>query len=106
MPRCPASCGRHEFTLLPGRSSLLASEPWEVGWSPSPLVGSSPVIILPIFAFQFLIAIPASIYCLCRLAPKSSYSGYHTVAVWLHLCGILLPLAVYVIGTQFEVSQR
>jgi len=62
------------------------------------LLGSSPVITLPLFAFQFFVAMPVSLISLIKVAPKFSYSGYHTAAVWLHILGLLLPIAVLVIA--------
>jgi hypothetical protein len=75
------------------------------GWSLFlALAGSGPLIILPIAAFQLIVAIPASFFCLFRLARHPSLTNYHTAAKWILVCGILVPIGLLALGALFDPS--
>jgi hypothetical protein len=75
------------------------------GWSLClALAGSSPLFIVPITVFQFIIAIPASFYCLFRLARRPSPTRYHIAAKWILTGGVAIPIAAIALPILFSSS--
>jgi Na+-translocating ferredoxin:NAD+ oxidoreductase RnfD subunit len=58
------------------------------------LLGSGPLIILPLYAWQYFIAMPFSVFCLFRLARRAAPSGYRTTAIALLTSGIVLAIGI------------
>ncbi|MDB6155252.1 MAG: hypothetical protein JWL90_3705 [Chthoniobacteraceae bacterium] len=73
------------------------------GWSLFlALVGSGPLIIVPIAAFQILIALPASCFCLARLTGRPRPTHYHRGAMWVLTSGILIPIGTFGLAVLFD----
>ena len=96
---------RKENVPFPPRFELFVGLGTLGGWSLFlALAGSGPLIILPITAFQIIVAIPASFYCLFRLARRPSPTRYHTAAKWILTSGVAIPIAGLTLPILFSSS--
>jgi hypothetical protein len=70
------------------------------------LVGSGPLVILPVAAFQFFVAFPVSLLCMFRLLRRPIVTRYEALAGWLLAAGALIPFLVIVLSFVLAQVRR
>ena len=62
------------------------------------LVGSGPLIILPVGMFQLFIALPVCLYCMFRITRRPSVTRFDRLARWLLATGFLFPFGFFIVA--------